>query len=509
MSNPLATPSFISGAKDTLATADVYTLNNNTPITDVAAITAATNPTIANSLRGGKSMSSTASSLAATAVSAASALLSAATLTARVASSMPEMGSVLSQLSSSAASSIINGITSNSGITATVNGLTKTLVGTAFGDIAAIGAMINGNACHDSFSIDDPGAIAEVTSGYLKIAMGSGIPNSFSALTCGISDKGILTNIAGNVLPNAVQSSDLQSITAIANSVGGGTLLSLNPNVLNNISSNFNNGPNATTADLLSNSANITSTYAAVNPNWNVYNSPVNGVGGDITALQDGSPDLQNSLSCSAMSSAPALPSTDFTVPVDAATPDQLALLGAAYPSSSTDVNTLLGNQFPNTAPVSGNINVSGSTDPTIMQYTSTTTSISDNGSATTVVNGTLVTAPPVPLTTTSTNNGTPDVSTPMITSSLCMTEPLSSANVSAPPPRTLSNGDIETIVYYTFSDGSTVVSATVVLAGTNISVGPQLMYADVYDNNIKTTGSISPPPAGPSQTSSNLPQTA
>ena len=537
MPNALASSVFLTGAKDKLATADVYTLATDNPINSIQAITIATNPVLAVGLTGSKGVSSLLSGLLSTAKSAVPGL-NLTSAAARVSISLPSLGSAMNLLSSGAQNSILSGVGSTVGgaissvsgavgavtsaassVTAIVNGVSQAVTG-AISDVAAIGSLISGNACNDTFALKDTAATVGALSGVIGVAMNAGIPNAFKALTCGVSDTTTMNGVIGNLLPSAISSGDLGTLTAMATSASPGLMTSLNPNVLGDFSACYA-VPSGNNVATLTNGATIATTFDTISPGWDTTTDLTNGTSFDVTAIQSASPDFQQAYCSTALATAPVIDMSNPLAAVTSTTSQQSALLASSMPSM--DPMAALNAQYPSTVADTNQIITSASVasnvalSPTTTTIPSTTTvntqtlqsGLSTSTVTTTTTGGgsTLTTYPP-------SSDGQVDSlpaslqdPTPLQGAngdSVCMTAELSAATATYGPEVTnYPNGIVFSATTYVFSDKSEVIVTTRTVNGVP-STGATNQYIDSNQNTIRTSGGYGSDYGGATATSSN-----
>lgn len=370
MATQLATPTFVAGAKDDLAAADVYKQKGTAPINSFQDAQPLNLPSL-EALRGGLSLKSGLKDVVGAAKStksyldtgtsllnAGNALLKgvAALQTGSVLSRLNAAGSLLSgplsKLPDSLSVDILGKVTATGGIVATINGVSQQIKAVNLKDINSISNLL-GNVTGNPaiLTIADKAASVSALGGIVSAAASRGIPNSFGALMGGVNDIGTINQVAGNCLSSVVDHSDLGSLMDMSRLTSAGALKLINPDLISNFSSKFTTPMACTAEQTKANFDSVTGAFNAIDDKWNstprlselgIVDPALN-----ITQIQGGSGDFQKTLRAGAMAS------TNLD--------EKLYLLATVY--QPTDVNVELKKQFPATT-VGSSIPYSNAIDP-------------------------------------------------------------------------------------------------------------------------------------------------
>lgn len=328
----LAVPSFVAGAQDDLATADVYTETQDTPINSIPDdLSSSFDDSALLGLRGGKAMMDSADS----ALTDAMPSIDLGEVSSRMESVSGDVAGGLRDMSGAGAASLLGNIGANIPsipLAATVDGVTANLPSTtSFTDASAIGGMINGlSGSPTAFSLSDPSAMVGTLTGVISAATSMGIPNAFGQVMkySGIStsvaalDRQSITRIAAAVLPGVIQSADLHSLSSIADTMASGALKMLAPNVINNFGSAYRAPAGSTVRDYQSTYSTAMTTFPKIDPTWNQASRGDTSIP-SILSLQGASSSMQKVIKVG------ALMSDDPT--------EKLQLLAGKYPPQSVD----------------------------------------------------------------------------------------------------------------------------------------------------------------------------
>lgn len=373
--SPLASTTFSAGAKDDVATADVYKLTTSTPINNIPTISAtqgAAYVTIdgvkvysdssaaaasASGLLGSKSIlngiPTSLKDLAATAkgvistvntiknvVNTAKAVVSGSgSITDRLANSLPGLSSALRTsgiLSPELTSSVLSGMSAVTGdvrtantLTATVNNLQSNINGVNPTSVSSITNILNSMTSKSGqISIFDTSALTGVATGVVNAASSIGFPGSYSiAVANYTSNQDILNGVASNSLSSVVKNSDLDSLSSMSSMTSAGTLTTANPSVLSDFSRSYVAPAETTYQDTLKNYNTIKTTYAAVDPSWNTAQRATSSGTDTVTSLvavQNASPDFVKTLEVGIKSNP------------NATVQDQTLLMASSFNNSTT-----------------------------------------------------------------------------------------------------------------------------------------------------------------------------
>lgn len=329
----LATPSFVAGAKDELATADVYTQTQETVINSIPEEgEAGFDEGELLGLRGGKAMLGEASLKLKSALPS----VNLGELGARVQNAASEVTGGMRDMTGAGSEVLLGDIGASlpqyEDITTTVGDATAPIApGASFTDVKAVGGMIGGlSGDPSSFTLNDRGALVGTLSGVISSATKLGIPNAFGEVMKyqGMStsnaavDKRAINQIAARVIPDVLRYSDLSSLSSIAQTATAGALRMLNPNLVGDFASGYRAPANTRVSDHGRTYNSATTTFTQIDPNWNQASR-----GGQmlpsITSMQGASKDMQKVFQVGALLS---------TVPAD-----KLQLLAARFRPQTVD----------------------------------------------------------------------------------------------------------------------------------------------------------------------------
>lgn len=344
MAGTLAFPSFVTGPKDDLATADVYNLTKATPINKIEPFEVMTDVKVqeVSALQGGKALlgkvkdglniANAAKALLTKGGDPLQRLMSAQGGLMNLAKALPPNLSGLA----SGLSGYVKGISS---VTGQINGLAnKFKNGTDLAKITALGGMINQVSCDKNvFGMTDRGAAIGAYAGVINMSMMAGIPGAYGAALKCEADHGILNQVTAACLPSAIKMSDLTSLADMANKVKPGVIKGLNPSVLNDFSSVFSAPAGQTVAGMQDTFGTVKDTFSKIEPDW--MTSFRNGQQTtDLSCVVGSSSDFQRMMTTSVLSNPNA-------------TEDDQTML-AATALQPTDVHAEIASQFPMLADV-------------------------------------------------------------------------------------------------------------------------------------------------------------
>jgi hypothetical protein len=348
MTGTLATPTFVTGAKDILAAADVYARTSSTPINSVRVISNRTDMLNASGLRGGPSMANSLPQINSLILSAKSIAASNSDSLTRLTNASSVVSNALRTFAPGVTSGIIGNIGSSAKIIASVGGVSRQINSGNLTNVNAIGALINTiSKGTGNFSIKDNGALIGTLAGVVIQAARNGIPNSFGSVLHGITDKNIINRIAAQVLPIIINKVDLSSLSTMSDSCSVGALKMINPSIISDVALNYTAPVGEDYLAKMGNYTSFTTTFAKIDPSWaTTTRATENGLDNilNLTNLQGSTPDFQSMMAIGIR--------TDIT-----ATSDQQAmLLASVFPPTSVEKELL--KQFPLMANRNGNQSV-------------------------------------------------------------------------------------------------------------------------------------------------------
>lgn len=278
MSVKLATPTFVAGAKDDLATADIYSQTNDAVINSIQEqgddLFDASNSL---GLRGGKAMQAVANDKLTSSVPS----LSLGEITSRIGNAVSAVASGIRNLSDSAAGALLRQIgpaMPNVPLVATLAGVSRQISPNAYpvGDVAAVGQIINKLAGTSTFALSDRGATVGTLSGVIGTATQMGIPNAFgetvkyfNTAPGGGVDRAALMQVAAKVMPSVIRSGDLSSLRSMATTLPPRTLPMINPTVISDFNSSYEAPASICAAsDYEDKYDEVMETYTEIDPDW-------------------------------------------------------------------------------------------------------------------------------------------------------------------------------------------------------------------------------------------------
>lgn len=340
MAGNLAIPSFVAGPRNDLATVDIYMRSDNQPVNNIQGPGTFLQASTGFDLRGGKSMLGSLPNLKNLLTQGKNLLNGKGDVAARLLGASSLISNGIRSLAPGVQSGILGSIGNVAKITATIGGITRQVSSGNIASIASIGSLINGISGNtNTFSLSDRGATVGAYAGVMNQALKAGIPNSFSAITSGITNKNVLTQIIGKVLPTVIGKSDLGSLTSIANIAAPGAIKLLSPNILNTFTSNFKSAPGTDFLGRIQNYTNINTTFTKIDPLWSVANRLTSSGTDNIlnaTALQSASLDFKKTFKTGVLSNPLAT------------TSQQMLLVGSLF--KSTNVISEINKLFPMTS---------------------------------------------------------------------------------------------------------------------------------------------------------------
>jgi hypothetical protein len=336
-------PTFVTGAKDDLAAADVYTQSSSSPINKIQDSSAQLAETTksASSLIGGKAMLSTLKSALSVATVVKGTLNKGGDPLSRLGNLTGAQAGLAGALRglptsmSGISNNVLSGIKGVGDVTTIVNGVSQKLkYGTDLTKILAAGQLINSVSCDKSaFGINDRTASIGAYSGVINTAMGAGIPGAFGAAMKCETNTGILNKVAASCLPGTIRMGDISNLASMAQKLAPGTLKTLNPSILTDFTRAFPMPTGMTTNRMATTyQTEVKPTFAKIQPDW--MSKPR---GSDtvinLTCVQSASPDFQQLMNVGTL--------TDPSATMQ----DRMMLFGSKFPATS--VTESIQQQFP------------------------------------------------------------------------------------------------------------------------------------------------------------------
>jgi hypothetical protein len=395
-SNVLASPSFVTGPNDNLATVDVFSGTAAGIVNSIASLAASYDVDLIGMLRAGAAAAQLLPLIEG--VANAQVLLNPTAAIARLLTASNTLVNAVSGTTiNTSFNTLSTGVQTAIGASGQVLGEVAVTVGDAvstisnggISDIQSLGALINSFSNSSAFMMVDTQALAGMAAGVINQCASYGISGVFQQMVSNITNPQVLNSIIQQTLPNLVQVSDITSLQAIANSANGVGISAINPSLLSSFTTNYSRSASGNTQQATPNQdtatwAQINTCYNAASPGWASASRAGDTNGAttlNLTALQGGSDDFNSALAAGVFGSSD--PST------------QLYGLAAVY--SPVDVNTQLKSFYPSTYIDPALRATEVPTQPTQLNSTAAT-GVNASISATAVVNNSNVSMSPVPL---------------------------------------------------------------------------------------------------------------
>ena len=341
--NVLASPTFVTGAKDKLAAVDVYGVSKSTPINSITSLPTQLNIGTLTGLVGNKTGLTDINAAIGNASKAVADLNKANPIT-RLTNTSSAVAASLRTLPPGCSNNLLNNILSkidkNSIVRTTINGITKAINKAHIPCITGMGGLVNSlSGTASSFKLTDPAASIASLSGVIKSASDIGMPNVFGPIMSAVTDKGIINQVAAGSLPSVISNSDLGSLSSMSSMTSPGSLILTNPNLIQDFSGSYvkSQGTSGLASDAVDYNS-LMGSYKAIDPAW------------DTTARIAANGSSEDILNLSAITGA----SSDYNSTLrngiidNGDTANQNLLLAATLPK--TDVNSEISNSFPGIA---------------------------------------------------------------------------------------------------------------------------------------------------------------
>lgn len=311
MTPQLAKPTFLSGARDDLAAADVYTRTTGSVINSIRSILGADDIDLSAVLRGGDFLLKQLPIITGL-TSGGSLILNKDNLVARLLVSSNSLSRSITSLTGDLSNSLVSQVGLNlpslGEVYSKVGDVVQRVGAASLSSIGALGTMINqitGQA--NLYSVVDKDALVGLYTGVVREATRFGIPNSFTSLMAGVVDPYIVQRVAAQALPQLINSSDTRGILAMTQRVAPGALTMGYPQALGDFTSKYRPPPGSMDSSRPAEFATVVSTYDAVQPGWNsckrsTSSGPVQAV--DVTRLQGGTLSFTQLVAAGVMSSS-------------------------------------------------------------------------------------------------------------------------------------------------------------------------------------------------------------
>jgi hypothetical protein len=346
MGTQLAIPSFVSGAKDELATADAYKQTSTSSINSIQDITPNTTLDSAGIMRGGASIKDSVKSVADLAKSGSGLLsnglsvlntakgLQGGNLLSKLGSVSSLLSGPLSKLNPSLLGSVLSGVRDSGSILSTIDGISRTIKGGNLSNINSISGALNSLGNNSGIAtITDKAANIGAMAGLIKTSCENGIYNTFGIATKSLDNIDSVNAVANKCSESVAFNSDIGSFKAMGASTSPGSLIAYDPSILDKFSTNYTSPP---AGDKVKEYADINGSFGTIKPDWtkSVVMTPVGPEQiTDVTVIQNGSKDMQKVIKQGAIAS---------TNP-----DDKLLIIGTVF--KPTTVEAELAEQHPKT----------------------------------------------------------------------------------------------------------------------------------------------------------------
>lgn len=177
---------------------------------------------------------------------------------------------------------------------ATVGGVTQRVAGTKLNDIRQTGRLL-GDLSGDPklVGVQDQDSTISVFSSVIGEASRTGIPNSFSSLAGTLNNSQAIRRLANASLPATLENSDALGLKDLATAVNPKELNLLNPNLIDDFSSNYTLPVQCTAAQAKTETSNVMNAFNAVDPTWLTKDVGNGTTATDVSKLMSSSSDMQ------------------------------------------------------------------------------------------------------------------------------------------------------------------------------------------------------------------------
>lgn len=334
MAGGLTTTTFSAGAKDAMATVDVYAKSSNTVVNSIQDIRSRFDVSRLDSMRGGDFSSAMGSVIKG--IDSAGLILDKSALIGRVIGSSSGLLGGFKELSGKVGDSILGAFDEKDGVFASIGGVVSKVSSAAVADVKALGSLI-GDIVGDGydFVVGDHDGISALYTGIINEATALGIPNSFGSLVSTIRDPNIVNRVVGNVLPAIVGNGDVAGLLGVAGGTAMGVVKALNPQILSEFSRNYTYPLLHGVRDVQSQGNGIFRAYDAIDNGWDKASRLGDKVS-SITNIQGASADARKVISAASQNPQPGDKDRSFYT------------LANIFPATS--VHETLGKDFPDAA---------------------------------------------------------------------------------------------------------------------------------------------------------------
>jgi len=334
-SNILAKSTFSQPSTTDMATTDVYTTSNPGVVNSVQdSEDKETSSAKSLAVRGSKYLKSVMPAVQ-TILSDGTALANATSGKQRLALLMSGTSSLFSKLPDDYKSLITNDPATFGTSIVKIGSVTSKVLNTNFSNVSSTAGLIGAVSGDASLvGVQDNDSALSLTSALATEASRTRIPNSYTSLIGTLSSSTLVNKFAGMTLPATLAYSDSLGLKDLATSSKPGDVNLLNPNIVDDFTTQYTAPPECTAAQYGTEYSNVMSSFSSVNSSWNTTTrSGDSTTSVNLTQLTNSSDDMQTVLKTGYMDS------TDPTV--------QMYSLSTLFPSTS--VSDSMANQYPNT----------------------------------------------------------------------------------------------------------------------------------------------------------------
>lgn len=267
MANQLASTVFSAGAKDNLATADVYKVDSTTVINSIQSISQKLGTDISGLLGGlknynlGKLLSVTKTGLKVDQTAIADRLLGMSS----------SINASFKSLSADAKNSLLTSVPSIGKIDVQIGDVKSTLDSYNYKQLAGLGKFVNEYTKTTLVSIVDNDATAALVGAVVQQGAALGVNGLLPGLSTTITNNKILARVINKSLPDLVKTSDLHSLSHLADSVFGKSMDFVYPNFASDLAKAFGFKSINDVIDPLADYHTVLSILSKTNANWDVY----------------------------------------------------------------------------------------------------------------------------------------------------------------------------------------------------------------------------------------------
>lgn len=293
----LAKPNFVAGINDKLAAIDVYTKNNRNIVNKIQDIAQLFDVDLSNILRGSKFIEDAFPVI--TNVTNNLIEINKENLVARIAGLSRSIGGSIRTLGSDFEDKLrsyepLDQVYSKVG---EIISQIRDVSYEKLSDISELVSNITGNT--EFFTIEDKDAASAMFIGLIKEASANGIPDSFSSVISAIHDRDVLNNVINNVVPVAIDRSDVRMLKSIVESDDSNLVRMLGQDTIKKFTAKYVFGNGFGENQQVEEFRMLKETFDSINELWNrkiVFEMGSEVEIADATIITTASPDFQEGL---------------------------------------------------------------------------------------------------------------------------------------------------------------------------------------------------------------------